>query len=238
MQMSQTHRTSNCPRGRRPLTRILYALLALALVLAAIPHPATAAGEGSLTLQMQYVSGGKTTPVGGATATAYLVADLDDAVNHYTLRDEFASLDVNFDEGLDAQTMDALAQRAADVVSAQKVQGVATATADAQGKLAFGSLPNGIYLVLQTAAKGDAEKYTSLTPFLISVPQVTEEGVVYDVVAYPKFAPIPPKKMPQTNDPFDSKTAVACLVAGGVLVAAGVLGRKRFSKDESEVDGQ
>ena len=238
MLMSQSHRTTKGSLAARFLARALYALLGLALVLAAIPQHAMAEGKGTLTLQMQYESAGKVTPVGGATATAYLVADLDDAVNHYTLRDEFASLDVNFDEGLDAQTMNALAQQAAGVVSSQKVTSAAVATADSKGTLSFGSLPNGIYLITQTGAKGDAENYSSLTPFLISVPQVTEEGIVYDVVAYPKFAPIPPSKMPQTNDPFTPGAWVPYLVAGGILVAIGVSGRKLFAKDKNDEAGQ
>lgn len=152
---------------------------------------ALAVEDGSLTLVMRHESDDRTTYVGGTTATAYLVADLDEAVNSYTLRDEFAALDVTFNDGMDAKAMGEAAAKAANIVSAKRIEGI-SATSGTDGMVSFGRLPNGVYLVLQTGSKDEAEHYTELTPFLISVPEVIEDDVVFNVTAYPKIAPVPP----------------------------------------------
>lgn len=212
----------------------LLSCLTMALVVLLSSGVAFAVENGSLTLVMRHESGGKTSYVSGTTATAYLVADLDEAVNFYTLRDEFASLDVNFNDGMDAETMGIVATKAADIVSAKGISGV-SATSGANGTISFGMLPKGVYLVVQTGTKGVAQGYTQLTPFLISVPEVTEDDVVFDVTAYPKIAPIPPTpdKMPQTNDPSNPWLWVTCLLVGSVMVAIGNTGLRRLREREA-----
>lgn len=76
---------------------------------------------------------------------------------------------------------------------------------DAEGKAVFGSLDLGMYLVLQE----DANKYGTVSPFLISLPQ-KEEGVYnYDPVAKPKATALPEESggnatVPGNNVPGNS----------------------------------
>ena len=250
MQM-RTHQEQGSGRIVRPTGLIMCLLGCLAVAALALfaPSVASAADDGTLTLVMSYESGGKTTYISGTTATAYLVADLDDNINSYTLRDEFAVLDVDFNEGLDARTENKVATKAATIVASGKIEGV-SATSGTDGKASFGTLAKGVYLVLQTGAKGDAAQYSDLTPFLISVPEITEEGVVFDVVALPKVTPNPPKpptpptpvkpdtpskttpKMPQTSDLANPALWTLCFVTGALLVAAGREGLRRIRKLE------
>lgn len=172
--------------------------------------PAAGADEGdaTLTLQMTYTAQGKTTPIQGTTAAVYQVAALDDNINDYTLLEPFASLEVDFNEQLDAEDVIALAADAAEIVEKDNIEATASATSDAEGNAAFGALPYGIYLVEQTGAQGDAEGYHDLTPFLVGVPELAESGIVYDVVCLPKVTPkdIVPKD-PSESTKSDDKSS-------------------------------
>ena len=251
MQMRHHQELCRTTKGHSRLVRLVGCLVvALAALLA--PVVALAAEDGSLTLVVEYESGGTTTRISGATAAAYRVADLDDGINTYTLRDEFASLGVDFNLGMDAETMEATAEAAARIVQAGGIEGV-SATSGADGVAAFGTLPKGVYLVVQTDATDVAAEYEDLTPFLISVPEVTAEGIVYDVVAYPKVTPggtvpskdeeppddhtgrvtppptpkTPKTNMPQTGDLANPALWVSCCVAGALLIMLGRAGLRR-----------
>ena len=226
-------------RGLASLALCLIVSLAFCMV-------AFAAQDATLTLQMSYSSGtagSQSTPIGGVTATAYRGADLDDtAAGTYTLTSDFASLGVDFNEDIDAAGMEAAAQKAAGMVAASTVQGV-SATSNAQGVASFGQLPYGVYLVVQTGAAGDAEKYENLAPFLINVPQFTDDGVVYDVVANPKTSPLPtpapkpptPVKPPVTGDTTNLQPLWTYAALGGAMVAIGIWGLGRIRhKDEAK----
>ena len=223
--------TNKCTAGMARLARIA-CMCVLALAIALMPAAAWADGDATLTLKMKYESQGKTTLVSGVTATAYQVANLDDDINHYTLTQQFASLGVDFDQGMDASTMAATAQKAATIVADNKITGK-MATSGSDGLISFGALPKGVYLVTQTASKGDAEKYNDFAPFLISVPQITTTGIVYDVVSLPKFTakPEPPKEpakpLSKTGDSNNPLLWMTYTLVGGALVLVGSSIRRR-----------
>ncbi len=202
---------------------------------------ALAAQDATLTLQMSYstgTAGSKSTPISGVTATAYRVAELDDAVNTYTLVDDFASLGIDFNNGLDAAGMEAAAKQAAGIVSASGMKGV-SATSNAKGEASFGTLPYGVYLVVQTGSAGDAAKYENFTPFLISVPQITEDGVLYEVVANPKTAPkppAPPEEPPTTGDTTNLQPMWGYAAVGGAMVLVGIRGLGRIRRKDADRD--
>lgn len=219
------HNTARLLRGGIAL--VVSILLSVSLCTVAL-----AAQEATLTLMMAYDSGAGEQPISGVTATVYRVASLDDAVNHYELEGAFSSLGVDFNKGLDAAGMDSAAQKAAGIVSSSGIKGT-SATSDAQGSISYGSLPYGVYLVVQTDSKGDATNYEDFRPFLISVPQVTNDGVIYDVVANPKTAPTPPpppppapRKSPRTGDMNDPDLQLALMGVGGAMIMAALVGRR------------
>lgn len=212
------------------------ALVASILLSVSLCTVALAAQEATLTLMMSYDSGSGEQPISGVTATVYRVAVLDDAVNNYELVDTFSSLGINFNNGLDAAGMDSAAQKAAGIVSSSGVKGT-SATSDAQGRISYGSLPYGVYLVVQTDSTGDATNYEDFRPFLISVPQITNDGVVYDVIANPKTAPTPPpppppapRKVPRTGDMNDPDLQLALMGVGGAMVLAALVFRHVVSR--------
>ena len=206
-------------------------MLALGVVL--MPAMAWAAGDPTLTLKMKYEAQGKTTHVSGVTATVYQVASLDDNINHYTLNQQFSSLGVDFDKGMDASAMASNAQKAAKIVADNKLTGEAV-TSGSDGLISFGALPKGVYLVTQTASTGDAAKYNDFAPFLISVPQITSTGITYDVVSLPKFTAKPDKPkepakpLSKTGDSNNPLLWMTYTLVGGALVLMGSSLRRRY----------
>lgn len=204
-----------------------------------------APADATLTLVMQYEADGKDELVDGVEATLYKVASLDDAVNHYVLLDQYESLGVDFNKGLDASQMQEAAKKA-QAIASNGDKAAAVATSGKDGKAAFGTLEYGVYLAVQTGAIDTAKAYRDFEPFLISVPRVTEDGVEFDVVAQPKLtpgdAPKPeeppvtpptPSTSPKTGDVMNPQAVVACVVGGGVLVLAGLMLRKRSDRSDS-----
>lgn len=214
------------------LTRMMALLccLAMGLTLALVPTTVARAQDASLTLNIKYTSQGKTTPIGGATASLYKVADLNEGINWYTLTPDFASLGVDFNQGLNAADFQTASTRAANLVTAKKLTAVKSSTSDAKGTIAYGTLPYGVYLVMETAATGDAASYNNFTSFLISVPQMTEEGIVYDVMAEPKITPKPVTPTPvkpttplaKTGDITDPQLVKTLLATGAMLLLLGI----------------
>lgn len=190
---------SDVTRGRTPLVSlkkwrcvaaVLLCILAAFASLAELSPSAYAEPQdATLTLQTTYTKQGSTRAITGVTATAYLVASLDQDLHTYTLTAEFSNLDVDLNGKIDAATLEKLAAQAATIAANNNLQGV-SATSGRQGTLPFGVLPYGLYLVVQTGRAGTARSYENFTPFLIGVPQVTSTEVEYDVTCMPKFVPI------------------------------------------------
>ena len=139
-----------------------------------------------------YVDGNeKTTPIAGVEFTLYKVADLsvEDGVATYTATEDFKAVEVDY-QNLDT---DASIKAAKDLFQAAGDNGIkgTAKESDGNGIADFGSVSNGMYLVAQTAAKGDAEKYSTIEPYLIMAPQfmseIGENEWNHDVVSIPKM---------------------------------------------------
>ena len=58
---------------------------------------------------------------------------------------------------------------------------------DAQGKLVFINLEPGVYFGKMTKEPA-GENHVEMTPFIVTVPWITKEGISYDVPVDPKYA--------------------------------------------------
>lgn len=63
---------------------------------------------------------------------------------------------------------------------------VITVTSDKKGNANFGNLPLGMYLVVQTGAKGTAEHYSTYDPFLIGIPTDIDDEEIFNIICSPK----------------------------------------------------
>ena len=131
----------------------------------------------------------------------------------------------------------ALASRLAEKVT-QNAQAV-TKTVNDSGIAVFGDLKAGLYLIVQKQA---AEGYDAIQPFLVTVPIMENGQYVYDVDAHPKAGTSSRKttQTPPTQEVLSALPQTGQLnwpvpvlaVTGAVLVAAGVVLKKRSGQNE------
>lgn len=107
------------------------------------------------------------------------------------------------------------------------------------GIAVFGDLKAGLYLIVQKQA---AEGYDAIQPFLVTVPIMENGQYVYDVDAHPKAGTSSRKatQTPPTQEVLSALPQTGQLnwpvpvlaVTGAVLVAAGVVLKKRSGQNE------
>ena len=131
-------------------------------------------GSITVTLTEQY----EKTPIVGAELSVYFIATVGINTNgnlNYVITEDFSGLGFAIDDPelvakLDAYLLD------------NEVQAIYLRT-DENGTATCDGLPLGLYFVQQT---NTVENFAPCTPFLVTVPVVTDEGYVYDVNATPK----------------------------------------------------
>lgn len=181
--------------------------------------------QGSLHVSVRDTESGKA--VSGGELTLYKVAYVQEDNGGYTFAytDDFASCGRSLDDLNDHMLAGDLA-----VFAKEKVLRGTILTIDENG-MVFRALDLGLYLLVQTQP---AENYTTLNPFLVTIPLHEEgmEGYVYDVDATPKTGtvtyvpptpppapPTPPEKLPQTGQlwwpvPILTLCGMSCIIGG------------------------
>lgn len=191
---------------------------AYALEVPDLNHP------GSISIAMTYQ--GEAVP--GGTLTLYRVGEVhveNGADYSFRLTQEYTASGIALDDITDPALALALAEyTAANQIAGNKQQ------IDAEGKITFGDLKLGLYLLVQQDA---ATGYELASPFLVSVPSRQDLTYIYDVDASPKLSLEPaPTDPPPTTEPTppdipqtgQMKWPVPVLAIGGLLlIALGVI---------------
>ncbi|MBM6920078.1 hypothetical protein H6A12_02740 [Phocea massiliensis] len=93
-------------------------------------------------------------------------------------------------------------------------------TTDQHGQVVFNSLETGLYLVVRTSVSEKNESYQT-DPFLVSIPVMIDDTLIYSVTATPKFEYHPVVEQPDTGDTnwlvegiFWLTTGMSCLLVG------------------------
>ena len=174
-------------------------------------------------------------PLQGGELTLYRVASVskNGADMSFTYVNGFENCGI----ALDNVSESALASRLAEKVT-QNAQAV-TKTVNDSGIAVFGDLKAGLYLIVQKQA---AEGYDAIQPFLVTVPIMENGQYVYDVDAHPKAGTSSRKttQTPPTQEVLSALPQTGQLnwpvpvlaVTGAVLVAAGVVLKKRSGQNE------
>ena len=140
--------------------------------------------------------GAEAKPVAGMEFAAYEVARIGEN-GGYKVLEPFASVTANYDSDMTVSDMKKLAKSLEEIASNHEPNAKAITNSDGVAEL--GKLENGVYLVVQTNAQGDAVAYTTSDPYLVNVPQFESDGkVTYSVTAYPKFKKLPPTTPDET----------------------------------------
>lgn len=185
--------------------RFFTVLLVLAfLPAAASAHPVPEPGKaGSITVSMQFDG----EPVPGGKLTLYRVGEVSQDDGNYTFvpTGEFTGW------GTDFGTLDSAEQNAQTAKSLKRfiqsngedISGIIKRIGD-NGEVTFFNLEQGLYLLVQTEP---APGYSSVNPFLVSLPFLKDGEYLYDLDAQAKTeleqVPKPPQKpggkLPQTG---------------------------------------
>ena len=146
--------------------------------------------DGTLSVKVVYTDEDVQTNIDGVELTIFKVADLSvkNGNARYTLTEDFSNVDVDFN-GMTTEESIKAAQLFAAEAKAKGLEGRKAVSAD--GSADFGFVSHGAYVVIQTGATGQAEKYEALKPYLVLAPQpLVDIGVndwEYDVLSIPKM---------------------------------------------------
>lgn len=149
----------------------------------------TPAGDGSITI---YLQDQEDAPVAGAKVYLFHVGDWNDA-GSWDLTGDFVDASTDLSQASTAAGMETAVAELLTYAEEQAIAGV-VATTDDQGVVAFTGLAEGLYMVMQDGMEPGAEAYRDFPPFLISVPQMTQDGESQHAAAYPKT-----EKEPETS---------------------------------------
>ena len=211
------------------MRRGLMLLLLTALLLIGLCAPALSQAvpdlsrTGAITASMRFDGA----VVSGGTLTLYRVGEVRENDGSYS----FAATGRFAESGVDFTNVEsaALATELANFAAEKNLAGI-TQNIGSTGKVVFGDLEAGLYLMVQDAA---AEGYNKAAPFLVSMPMLENGVYVYEVDASPKVelekAPdrpdspsYPDSKLPQTGQlkwpvPVLASCGVGLFVCGWVL---------------------
>ena len=117
---------------------------------------------------------------------------------------------------------------------ANKLDPVATGKTNEDGQVTFANLPDGMYLVAETKAEGEASKYELAKPFLVSLPLYTNGEWKHNVTISPKseVKKIPnekpvvppsekPKEKPKADTGISTNSSILMLLAVLLTASAG-----------------
>ncbi|MGN1015946.1 MAG: hypothetical protein ACI4PL_03015 [Faecousia sp.] len=187
--------------------RILAVFAAAGLVLA-LRTVASAVGMGSLTLQLARDG----TPVPDAAVAVYRVGTA--AVGGYRLTEDFGGGFISEADVLYPELIGWLAGETGGQALRRNT--------DSQGQAYFGSLEEGLYLVVQ---EGQAGETWAFEPFILILPW---DGTVWDITAAPKME-YREEFTPQTSDPGSLERGLGGMLLSGLALAAlGALRKRNF----------
>lgn len=173
----------------------------LALLCTAQLRPALAAPLGSIELTCTVDRGGSKVPLAGdgyaltKVASAEVFEDTASAV--YTIEEAFRAVDRDW-LALDGAGLRAAAREVADHAAKQGIEPLRKDRTGPDGKVTFGSLAPGIYLI-ERYDVASANATFSCDSMLIGVPVRVGDALDYSVEASPKFEQEDPKPNPDPN---------------------------------------
>lgn len=204
-----------------------------------LADPLTEAGQIAV-----IVHGEKDIPLPGATVTIFRVGSV--SMDHDTMQFSPASIfaedGLTFENVTSTRNLD-LADLLAKKVKIKKIRGL-SATTNQMGRVVYGNVRPGVYLIVQTGAKFQAGKYEYMSPFLAFVPLMDPASGTWikHVNVYPKMTKIGSNKrtgpkqrgkrprLPRTGELIWPTYALAG--SGLLLFATGFWLSRRRRKDE------
>lgn len=179
------------------------------------------------TIRIVLTNGSEGTSKSGVELTCEKVGDIQDG--RYVLTDRYSDMDLDLNQLKNASELEQAARKISEAAStitiseeqaaSDEYTDIYKGTTDSEGILYFDDLQKGIYLIQASSS----EHYDEITPFLVSVPNWSEEAgeMLYDIEVIPKHSPkqqpeAERKEAPQTG--IDSPIVRQLGCAGIILV--------------------
>lgn len=184
-------------RKRNLFSNILTFLMLLAIILSALPltvlnlvkadtYISGRAGSIEAILMSQADGSGRQTPYPDVSMKLYQIGSAVENNGNvsFTLDSQFSVSGIKIETLTTAAQWADAARTLAGMVSSSGVNCM-EGTSDAQGRIFFGNLKQGIYLLVQSSA----QNRLVVSPSLLTVPLQENGQWIYDVKTYPKFTP-------------------------------------------------
>ena len=173
------------------------------------------------------------TNIPDATFAIYKVADIvydnNASFATYTLSNDYKITEIDFNAEKSSEAAEKLFSLA------NKLDPVATDKTDENGACTFKNLPDGMYLIAELKAEGEAAKYELAKPFLVSLPLYTNNEWKHVVTIAPKSEVkkipnekpvVPPSEKPKEKTKADTgistNSSILMLLAVLLTASAGV----------------
>lgn len=178
-------------------------------------------------IRILLTNGSEGTSKSGVEMTCEKVGDIQNG--RYVLADRYSDMELDLNQLKNTSELEQAARKISEAasnitvseeqVTSDEYPDIYTGKTDSEGILYFGDLQKGIYLIQASSS----EHYDEITPFLVSVPNWSEEAgeMLYDIEVIPKHSPkqqpaTERKEAPQTG--IDSPAARQLGCAGIILV--------------------
>lgn len=181
---------------RKTMMRIALTVLALMLACSAMAAGFDMDRKGSISVLIHTA---KDVKVPNAKIELYRIGDpsIENSNLVFDLSADFAGSGVSLDD----PNSKSLVETLSDYAESMNVAPVATATTGENGKVMFGDLGVGLYMVKQNGF-AKTEYFTEIAPFIISMPMTEDNEWVYAINASPKVNTRPrPTATPEPTDP-------------------------------------
>lgn len=196
---------------KRPLFRHIIMLCLLSVFICGISPSAFATakidGDKPCSLTLNCIYNGKA--LSGMHFRLYRVADASDTAV-FSLSGDFKNYKVSL-KNLDASGWKAAADTLATYIKPDNIQALKAEAADSNGRINFGTLSTGLYLVAGESVIVGSTIYKT-APFLVSLPSLQKEDTwTYAVTVIPKISPNSKDTNPTTRTKSNGKVNVTLL---------------------------
>lgn len=189
-------------RNSDRMQRILASLLCLLLAAAVIPGVMAQAAAAPCSLTIEYLD--ESRPISGAAFRVWYAAALEPH-GEYAPADAFAGSGAQMYNQMTNKAWEDAAKALSDWAAKKQLKADYTGTTDADGKLAFSALEEGVYLVEGDPLAVGEYIYTPQT-FCVVLPGRDDAGEpIYDLVVTPKYTKYQGHPEKTETDPGDGK---------------------------------
>ncbi len=202
--------------------RMIAGFILCAVLLATYPMSALAVKvdfdrKGNLNVQLEVTAEHDWS---GVVFSIYRIGDVDNAGGgmRYVLSGAFASAGVSLEYTTSQEAEDA-AEALQNFVEEKQIAALATGEVNLAGRVAFTSLPVGVYFGQMT----DGPENVLVTPFIVSMPYLKNGSLTYMVPVYPKAEVLLEPTPTPTPTPTCTPTPVPCTTSPGTLPQTGVV---------------